>query len=97
MRGKFCQTPKILRDRRKGKLELCSTWPAQAEAAKAQDALQMRKQHLNLLSVSPCSRVSLARGGGAGDIAGFFIDAARDFPWALFQVRLAVFIHRVPV
>ncbi len=80
MHGQLCQAPQILSDGRKGELELGSAWPAQAKPAKAQDALEVREQHLNLFAVSPCLRISLARSDGAGGIAGFFIEAAQNFP-----------------
>ena len=76
MHGQLCQAPQILRDGGEGELELGSAWPAQAKPAKAQDALEVGKQHLNLFAVSPCLRISLARSDGASDIASLFIEAA---------------------
>jgi hypothetical protein len=48
---KFGKPAEILRGRRQRELELSASWPTQSQTTKPQDALEMREQHLNALSL----------------------------------------------
>jgi hypothetical protein len=52
-RGQLGKPAQILSDGCQGELELGAPWPAQAQPAETQDALEMREQHFHLLAVAP--------------------------------------------
>jgi hypothetical protein len=53
----FAETPKVLGNGGKRELELGTAWPPQSEPAEAENALQVREQHLDLLTIAICLRI----------------------------------------
>jgi hypothetical protein len=71
------QPAKVLRDRCQRELELSAARPTQSQTPKPQNALEMSKQHLNALSVTPRSFECLSLGQLASNVASLLVDAAR--------------------
>ena len=53
---------------------MCPIWPSQPEPVEAQDALEMRKQHLDLLAFTPGRHVGLGLGDVARHVSSVLID-----------------------
>src|SRR5215510_11549142 len=81
--GELGQPAQVLGDRRQGELVLCTPRSAQPETAELQDALQMGEQHLDALPIMARLLERLGLGKYTCDIAGLFVDAARDLPYRL--------------
>ena len=67
---------------------ICAASPAQSEVARSKNALQMRKQHLDLLSLLHRDTVLLGLGAVTSHLAGVFIFCPGDL--ARIVVRAAV-------
>jgi hypothetical protein len=57
-----------------------AAWSSQAQAIEFEDALQVRKQHLDLLAITPGLLVGGCLGDRTGDIASGFVNVSRDLP-----------------
>ena len=76
--GQFGQPPEVLCDRGPRELELRAARSAQPQAAKAQDAFQVRELHFDLLPVAAGLLVELGGRDGAGHVTGGLVYRARD-------------------
>jgi hypothetical protein len=65
---KLGEPPQVLRDRRQCELELRAAWASQTQFAEPQNALEMRKQHLDLLAIAARLRKRLRLGEGMDDV-----------------------------
>ena len=72
------EAPQILSDGSQNKLILGASRPTQSKSTEPQDALQMRKPHLDLLALAPRLLKVLGANERSGDIAGMLMDIARD-------------------
>jgi hypothetical protein len=75
----------VLSGRSERELILRTARSAQPEAAESQDALEMGKQHFDALSLATGSFEGLCAGERTGNIAGIFMNAARDFARRLLR------------
>src|SRR5262249_33614680 len=66
-------------NRCKRKCELCTARAAQAQSAEPQNALEMREQHLDLLTIAARLRESCCLCDRTGNIACRLVNAAHDF------------------
>ena len=89
----FGEPTKVLGDGCQRELELGSVRPTQSQPAEPQDAFQMREQHLNTLSFTTRLFERFGLGQRAGNVAGLFIDATRDYAerrlWATLGLEQA--------
>ena len=70
---------------RRSGIRLCSAWAAEAQSIEPEDALQMSKEHLDLLSLATRDGVGLGLGDRTGLVASGFINGAADCPyWAVW-------------
>ena len=70
------ESPQVLHDRRQRELELCAVRAAKTQSVKPQNALEVRKQHLDLLAITARLRVGRGFGKRACDIASGLMDVA---------------------
>ena len=88
----FASRPQVLSDGGERELVLCTAGASQPQAAKSQNALQVRKQHLDLFAVTACLLVSLCLRNFSGDVTRRFMDAAWHSSMRCF--RTALFFQR---
>ena len=99
-RDQLCELPEVLGGG--GEVEFIggSTWASQSEPAETENALEMGKQHLDLLSELSRGFVFFRPGDVARHLAGAFVDRAQDpalrllraalrLQWAGIAIRLA--------
>jgi hypothetical protein len=67
---------KVLSDRCKGELVLCTARTTQSMPPELEDALQVREPHLDALALA--TRLLIGASERSGDITSAFMDAARD-------------------
>ena len=73
-----CEPAQVLGDGGKNKLVLGASWTTQSKPAELQDALQVRKPHLDLLPLTSRLLKALGTGERPGDVSGVLMDIARD-------------------
>ena len=66
----------VLGDGGQNKLILGASWTAESKPAELQDALQVRKPHLDLLALAPRLLKVLGANERSGDVAGTLMDCA---------------------
>ena len=80
-----CEPPQVLGDGGQNKLILGASWTAQSKPAEPQDALEVRKPHLDLLALAPRLLKVLGASERSGNVAGMLMDIARDLArWLLW-------------
>jgi len=67
-----------LKDSGQNKFILGASWTAQSKPAELQDALEVRKPHLDLLALAPRLVDVLGANERSGDVAGMLMDITRD-------------------
>ena len=72
-RNERCEPPQVLSDGGQNKLILGASWTTQSKSAELQDALQVRKPHLDLLALAPRLLKVLGANERSGDVAGMLI------------------------
>jgi hypothetical protein len=68
----------VLGDGGQNKFILGASWTAESKPAELQDALEVRKPHLDLLALAPRLLKVLGANERSGDVAGMLMDIARD-------------------
>src|SRR4029450_1738672 len=63
----------VLGDRHKGELVLCAAGATQSQPAKPENALQVREQHLNALTIVPELHEGVSRGVCERDVGEVFV------------------------
>jgi len=64
----------VLGSRREEELISCSVWTSQAQAIQPEDALEVREQHFDLLSLPTGDEICVGRGDIARQITGALVD-----------------------
>ncbi|MFK4501879.1 hypothetical protein ABIF86_006170 [Bradyrhizobium japonicum] len=82
------EAPQILSDCSKNKLVLGAPWATKPKPTKPQDALQMRKPHLDLLALTSRRLESLGASERPGDVPGVLMYVARDLARWFFWTAL---------
>ena len=77
-RNQRCEPPQVLSDGGQNKLILGASWTTQSKSAELQDALQVRKPHLDLLALTSRRLEALGASERPGDVAGVLMNVARD-------------------
>ena len=72
------EAPQILSDGSQNKLVLGASWATKPKPTKPQDALQVRKPHLDLLALAARLFKTVGAGERSGDVSGMLMDIARD-------------------
>jgi hypothetical protein len=67
-----------LKDSGQNKFILGASWTVQSKPAELQDALEVRKPHLDLLALAPRLLEVLGANERSGDVAGMLMDITRD-------------------
>ncbi|MET4486109.1 hypothetical protein ABIA94_001668 [Bradyrhizobium sp. LA7.1] len=87
------EAPQILSDCSKNKLVLGAPWATKPKPTKPQDALQVRKPHLDLLALTSRRLESLGASERPGDVPGVLMYVARDlarwFFWTALRFKRA--------
>ena len=73
-RDQFSELSEVLDRCSEEELVLGPIWPSQPEPVEAQDALEMREQHLDLLTFTPRRHVSLGLGDVARHVSGVLVN-----------------------
>jgi hypothetical protein len=87
----------VLSGRSERELVLRTPRSAQPEAAESEDALAMGKQHLDALSVATGLYEGFCIGERTGNVAGIFMNAARDLAGRLLWATSHVVWARVAI
>jgi hypothetical protein len=100
-----CEPSHILSDGGQNKLIVGTSWATQSEPTELQDALQVRKPHLDLLALTSRRLEALGASERPGNVSGMLMDIARDLArrflwaalwseWANVAVELACTIQK---
>ena len=73
-RDQLCQLSEVLDCSSEEELVLGPIWPSQPEPIKAQDALEMREQHLDLLPFTARPDIGIGLRDVARNVSGLFVD-----------------------
>ena len=84
----ICELSEVLGGGGEEEFVTCTVWTLQSQASEAEDAFEMGKQHLDLLSELHRDFVLLGLGDFAGDLAGIFELFTGD--WAEVHVGAAL-------
>src|SRR5262249_40225127 len=90
--GQLGQTPQILNNRRQRELVAGTAEPAQPQAVKLEDSLEVREQYLDLLALTARAPILLSGSESPRHVAGRFMNAAREL--AHRCVRAAALVDR---
>jgi hypothetical protein len=77
-----------LKDSGQNKFILGASWTVQSKPAELQDALEVRKPHLDLLALAPRLLEVLGANERSGDVAGTLMDIARNLARWVFRTAL---------
>jgi hypothetical protein len=73
-RDQLCELPEILGGGRQKELVSSTQWASQPETVEAQDTLEVRKEHFDLLPLTPRCHVGIGLGDFARDVSSLFVD-----------------------
>jgi hypothetical protein len=79
-----------LSDGGQNKLVLGASWATKSKPAELQDALQVRKSHLDLFALAPRLLEALSANEGSGDVASMLMDIALSCCSAVADIGVAV-------
>ena len=90
-RNERCEPPQVLSDGGQNKLILGASWTTQSKSAELQDALQVRKPHLDLLALTLRRLEALDASERPSNVAGVLMYVARDlarwFFWTALRLK----------
>ncbi|MBB4381754.1 hypothetical protein GGD61_006442 [Bradyrhizobium sp. SBR1B] len=92
-RNQRCEPPQVLGDGSKNKLVLGASWTAESEPAELEDALEVRKPHLDFLSLTSRLLKALGASEGGCNVSGVFMDVAWDLACGLFGQQCGLSGH----
>jgi hypothetical protein len=87
-RDKRCEPSQVLSDGGANKLILSASWTTQSKPTEPQNALEMRKPHLDLLTLTPRLLETFGASERPGDVLSVLMDIARDLARWLLRAAL---------
>ena len=92
-RNQRCEPAQVLSDGGQNKLIPGAWWTTQSKSAELQDALQVRKPHLDLLALTSRYLEALGASERPGNVPGVLMEVARDlarwFFWTALRFKRA--------